>query len=480
MTVKSCEKLEKSRVALTIETSAEEFEAAVNKAYLKMRGKINVPGFRVGKAPRKIIEKMYGAEVFYEEAVNIILPDAYEAAVKEQELNVVGYPEVELESCTKDGVVFKCTVAIYPEVKLGQYKGLEAPKAEVKVAAADVNARLKEMADRNSRLVSVDRAVKKGDTADIDFEGFDNGKAFDGGKGENFDLEIGSGSFVPGFEDQLIGMKAGEEKDIDITFPENYTPELAGKPVIFHVKINEVKVKEVPAIDDEFAKDVSEFDTLKDLKADIKKKMTVERTEAAQRAFEDVLMAKVAESVEAEIPTEMVELQAERMMEQFKQQLASQGIPFDQYLKMTNTTEADFIKQAYGPAEQQVKMDLAVKAIIDAEKLDATDDEVEAEMKNVADKYGMDLDTVKKYLRPEEVKEQVIREKVIKVVADSAKAVAPAEEKAELEAEGEIVEKPAKKPAAKKTTKKTEGEEKAEKAPAKKPAAKKTAKKDAE
>ena len=480
MTVKSCEKLEKSRVALTIETSAEEFEAAVNKAYLKMRGKINVPGFRVGKAPRKIIEKMYGAEVFYEEAVNIILPDAYEAAVKEQELNVVGYPEVELESCTKDGVVFKCTVAVYPEVKLGQYKGLEAPKAEVKVAAADVNARLKEMADRNSRLVSVDRAVKKGDTADIDFEGFDNGKAFDGGKGENFDLEIGSGSFVPGFEDQLIGMKAGEEKDIDITFPENYTPELAGKPVIFHVKINEVKVKEVPAIDDEFAKDVSEFDTLKDLKADIKKKMTVERTEAAQRAFEDVLMAKVAESVEAEIPTEMVELQAAQMTEGFKQQLASQGIHFDQYLKMTNTTEADFIKQAYGPAEQQVKMDLAVKAIIDAEKLDATDDEVEAEMKNVADKYGMDLDTVKKYLRPEEVKEQVIREKVIKVVADSAKAVAPAEEKAELEAEGEIVEKPAKKPAAKKTTKKAEGEEKAEKAPAKKPAAKKTAKKDAE
>ena len=475
MTVKSCEKLEKSRVALTIETSAEEFEAAVNKAYLKMRGKINVPGFRVGKAPRKIIEKMYGAEVFYEEAVNIILPDAYEAAVKEQELNVVGYPEVELESCTKDGVVFKCTVAIYPEVKLGQYKGLEAPKAEVKVAAADVNARLKEMADRNSRLVSVDRAVKKGDTADIDFEGFDNGKAFDGGKGENFDLEIGSGSFVPGFEDQLIGMKAGEEKDIDITFPENYTPELAGKPVVF-----QVKVKEVPAIDDEFAKDVSEFDTLKDLKADIKKKMTAERTEAAQRAFEDVLMAKVAESVEAEIPTEMVELQAAQMTEGFKQQLASQGIPFDQYLKMTNTTEADFIKQAYGPAEQQVKMDLAVKAIIDAEKLDATDDEVEAEMKNVADKYGMDLDTVKKYLRPEEVKEQVIREKVIKVVADSAKAVAPAEEKAELEAEGEIVEKPAKKPAAKKTTKKAEGEEKAEKAPAKKPAAKKTAKKDAE
>ena len=478
MTVKSCEKLEKSRVALTIETSAEEFEAAVNKAYLKMRGKINVPGFRVGKAPRKIIEKMYGEEVFYEEAVNIILPDAYEDAVKEQKLDVVGYPEVELESCTKDGVVFKCTVAVYPEVKLGQYKGLEAPKAEVKVAAADVNARLKEMADRNSRLVSVERAVKKGDTADIDFEGFDNGVAFDGGKGENFDLEIGSGSFVPGFEEQLIGMKAGEEKDIDITFPENYAPELAGKPVVFHVKVNEVKVKEVPAVDDEFAKDVSEFDTLKELKADIKKKMTAERTEAAQRAFEDVLMAKVAEGVEAEIPHEMVELQAERMMEQFKQQLAAQGIPFDQYLKMTGTTEADFRKQADGPAAEQVKMDLAVEAIIKAEGLEATDEDVENELKNVAEKYGMDLETVKKYLRPEDVKEQVIREKAVKVVADSAVAVAPAEEKAELEAEGEIVEKKPAKKAAKKSADKAEEAEGEEK-PAKK-TAKKSTKKDAE
>ena len=462
MTVKSCEKLEKSRVALTIETSAEEFEAAVNKAYLKMRGKINVPGFRVGKAPRKIIEKMYGAEVFYEEAVNIILPDAYEAAVKEQELEVVGYPQVELESCTKDGVVFKCTVAVYPEVTLGQYKGLEAPKAEVNVTDEDVDNRLNEMADRNSRLVSVEREIQKGDTADIDFEGFDNGVAFDGGKGENFDLEIGSGSFVPGFEDQLIGMKAGEEKDIDITFPENYTPELAGKPVVFHVKVNEVKEKQVPAIDDEFAKDVSEFDTLKDLKADIKKKLTAERTESAQRAFEDVLMAKVAEGIEADIPEEMVELQAERMMEQFKQQLASQGIPFDQYLKMTNTAEADFRKQAQGPAADQVKMDLAVEAIIKAEGLEASDEDVESEMKSVAEKYGMDLDTVKKYLRPEDVKEQVIREKVVKLVADSAVAVAPAEEKAELEAEGEVVEKKAAKKAPAKKTAKKDAEKDAE------------------
>ena len=460
MNVKSCEKVEKSRVALTISVGAEEFEAAVNKAYLKMRGKINVPGFRTGKAPRKIIEKMYGAEVFYEEAVNIVLPDAYEAAVAEQKLDVVGYPEVELEGVNAEGCTFKCTVPVYPEVKLGQYKGLEAPKAEVKVMAADVNARLNEMADRNSRLVSVDRAAKKGDTANIDFEGFDNGVPFDGGKGESHDLELGSGSFVPGFEDQVIGMKAGEEKDIDITFPQDYTPELAGKAVVFHVKVNEVKVKEVPALDDEFAKDVSEFDTLKDLKADIKKKLTEERNTAAQRAFEDVLMQKVADGIEADIPDAMVDAQAEQMVNNFKQQMAAQGIPFDQYLKMTNTSEADFKAQAQAPALGQVRMDLALAAIVKEEKLEASDAEVDAEMEKVAQQYGMDLETVKKYLRADEVKEQVLREKAIRVVADSAKAVAP--EAAEEEK------------SAKKTAKKAEdGEEK----PAKKPAAKKTAKK---
>ena len=437
MSVKSCEKLEKSKVALTIEVGAEEFEAAVNKAYLKMRGKMSIPGFRPGKAPRKIIEGMYGADVFYEEAVNIVLPQAYEAAVKEQELDVVGYPEVDLENCGKEGVTFKCTVAVYPEVKLGQYKGLEAPKAEVKVMAADVNARLKEMADRNSRLVSVERAVKKGDTANIDFEGFDNGVAFDGGKGENFDLEIGSGSFVPGFEDQLIGMKAGEEKEIDITFPENYTPELAGKPVVFKVKINEVKAKEVPAIDDEFAKDVSEFDTLKELKADMKKKMTEERKIAAQQAFEDALMKKVADGIEADIPEDMVKAQAERMLEGFKQQLASQGIPFEQYLQMTGMTNETFLAQAHQPALDQVRMDLAVEAIVKAEGLEASDEDVENEMKNIAEKYGMDLESVKKYLPADQVKEQVIREKVIKVVADAGVAVAPVEEEKKEEEKAE-------------------------------------------
>ena len=425
MSVKSCEKLDKSKVALTIEADAAAFEAAINKAYLKQRGKISVPGFRPGKAPRKMIESMYGAEVFYEEAVNILLPDAYEDAVKEQELKVVGYPQVELESCGKDGVVFKCTVAVYPEVTLGQYKGLEAPKAEVNVTDEDVDNRLNEMADRNSRLVSVEREIQKGDTADIDFDGFDNGVAFDGGKGENFDLEIGSGSFVPGFEDQLVGMKAGEEKDIDITFPEDYHKELAGKAVVFHVKLNKVTETIVPEQDDEFAKDVSEFDTLDELKADIKKKMTDERTTAAQHAFEDVLMTKVAEGIKADIPDEMIEMQAHQMLEGFKQQLASQGIPFDQYTKMTGMNEEQIIMDAKEPAANQVRMDLAIRAIIKAEGLEVSDEEVENEMKTVAEKYGMDLETVKKYLRAEDVKEQVMRGKVIKVVADSATAVAP-------------------------------------------------------
>ena len=269
MNVKSVEKLEKSQVAVTVEVTAEEFEAAVQKAYLKMRNKISVPGFRPGKAPRKMIEKLYGEGVFYSDAVDAALPDAYTQAIGSSGLDVVGYPEVEIvdDQIGKDGFTFKATVAVYPEVELGQYKDVSAVKEEVKVTADDVKERLNQMAEREAHLVSVDRKVKKGDTAVIDFEGFDNGVAFEGGKGENHELEIGSGSFVPGFEDQIIGMKAGEEKDIDITFPENYTKDLAGKQVVFHVKVNEVKEKQTPALDDEFAKDVSEFETLKELKA---------------------------------------------------------------------------------------------------------------------------------------------------------------------------------------------------------------------
>ena len=440
MTVKSCEKVEKSQVALTIEVNAAEFEAAVEKAYQKMRRKISVPGFRPGKAPRKMIERMYGAEVFFEEAINIAFPEAYEAAAEQEKLQIVGYPTVEMVGeVTKDGFTFKATTPVYPEVTLGEYKGLKAEKPEVKVLAADVDERLKALADRNTRLVSVDRAAKSGDTAVIDFEGFLDGKPFDGGKGENHNLELGSGSFVPGFEDQVIGMKAGEEKDIDITFPENYHADLAGKAVVFKVKVHEVKEKEVPAMDDEFAKDVSEFDTLKDLKADLKKKITEEREKAAQRAFEDALMQKVADGIEADIPDAMIDLQCEKMVDSLKQQLASQGIPFDQYLKMVQSTEEAVKAEAKEPAQQQVRMDLAIEALIKAEGIDATEEEIEAETKKVAEQYGMDLEMVKKYLPADQVKEQVVREKVIKLVADSATATAPVvetkneEKKAEAE-----------------------------------------------
>lgn len=429
MSVKSCEKLEKSMVALTVEVSAADFEAAVDKAYKKQRGSIRVPGFRPGKAPRKMIESMYGAGVFYEEAVNIALPDAYGAAVKEQELKVVGYPEVELLSVGKEGFSFKASVAVYPEVKLGQYKGLEAPKAEVKVTAADVNARLKEMAERNSRMVSVeDRAVKKGDIANIDFEGFLEGVPFDGGKSDSHDLEIGSGSFVPGFEDQVIGMEIGQEKDIDITFPEDYHADLAGKSVVFHVKLNAVKIKDVPALDDEFAKDVSEFDTLAELKKDVKAKLTQEREEVGKRAFEDIVMGKAAELMEADIPDAMVEEQARRYMENLRRQVQAQGIPFDQYMKMTNMDEEKLLEEARTPALGQVRMDLTIAAIVEAENLEATDEEVEAELAKMAGQYGMDVENMKKYMDAEVIREQVLRGKAVAVVADSAVAVKPAEE----------------------------------------------------
>ena len=483
MNVKSVEKLEKSQVAVTVEVTAEEFEAAVQKAYLKMRNKIRVPGFRPGKAPRKMIEKLYGEGVFYSDAVDAALPDAYTQAIGSSGLNVVGYPEVEIvdDQIGKDGFTFKATVAVYPEVELGQYKGVSAVKEEVKVTADDVKERLNQMAEREARLVSVDRKVKKGDTAVIDFEGFDNGVAFEGGKGENHELEIGSGSFVPGFEDQIIGMKAGEEKDIDITFPENYTKDLAGKQVVFHVKVNEVKEKQTPALDDEFAKDVSEFETLKELKDDTKAKITAEREQSAKIAFENALLEKVAGDIKADIPEVMIEEQCRRFLDEFKQRLQAQGIPYDQYCKMTGMDEAKFMEDGREPAVRQVKMDLAIAAIIKAENLDVTDEEIEEKYKSMAEQYGMELDMLKKYLDAPTVRNQLLNEKAIAVVVDSAKAEKPA--KAE-KTEGEEEKKPAKKtakkaaegeeekkPAAKKTTKKAaEGEE--EKKPAKKTAKK--------
>ena len=424
MSLKSCEKVEKSQVVLTIEVGSAEFEAAIEKAYQKMRKKINVPGFRPGKAPRKVIEGMYGAEVFFEEAINIAFPDAYEAAVKEQELRVVGYPAVEMVGeVTREGFTFKATTPVYPEVTLGEYKGLTAEKDEVKVGAADVNERLKQLQDRNTRLVSVDREAKEGDTAVIDFEGFLDGKPFDGGKGEGHNLELGSHSFVPGFEEQVVGMKAGDEKDLDITFPEDYHADLAGKAVVFKVKVHEVKAKEVPELDDEFAKDVSEFDTLKDLKADLKKQITEERQKDADRAFEDAVMEQAAANITAEIPDAMVENQCRQFLDNFKMQIAQQGIPYEQYMQITGMDEAKLLEDAKEPALRQVKMDLTVAAIIKAENLEATDEEVEAEYKKLAEQYNMDIEMVKKYLPAEQIKDQLVSQKAVAVVVDSANVV---------------------------------------------------------
>lgn len=472
MNVKSVEKLEKSQVAVTVEVTAEEFEAAVQKAYLKMRNKISVPGFRPGKAPRKMIEKLYGEGVFYSDAVDAALPDAYTQAIGSSGLDVVGYPEVEIvdDQIGKDGFTFKAIVAVYPEVELGQYKGVSAVKEEAKVTADDVKERLNQMAEREARLVSVDRKVKKGDTAVIDFEGFKDGVPFEGGKGENFSLELGSGSFVPGFEEQVIGMKAGEEKDLDITFPENYHEDLAGKAVVFKVKVHEVKEKEVPAMDDEFAKDVSEFDTLKDLKADLKKKITEERQKDADRVFEENLMNQVAENITADIPDVMVENQAHQYLDNFKAQISRQ-FPYEEYKKMTGMDDAKLLEEAKEPALRQVKMDLATAAIIKAENIEASDEDVEAEFAKMAEQFGMDVEMVKKYLSKEQVHDQILTQKAVAVVVDSATAEKPAKKTAK---KAETAEGEEKKPA-KKTTKKAEtaeGEEKPKKAPAKKAAKK--------
>ncbi|MCI9431251.1 MAG: trigger factor [Oscillospiraceae bacterium] len=462
MSVKSCEKLEKSTVALTVEVSAADFEAAVEKAYRKQRGSIRMPGFRPGKAPRKMIENMYGAGVFYEEAVNIALPDAYSGAVKESELHVVGYPQVELLEVGKEGFSFKATVAVYPEVTLGQYKGVEAPRAEVNVTGEDVDARLKEMAERDSRMVSVeDRPVENGDIVNIDFEGFLNGEPFDGGKSDSFDLEIGSGSFVPGFEEQLVGMNAGEEKDIDITFPEDYHADLAGKAVVFHVKANSIKVRELPALDDEFAKDVSEFDTLDELKNDVREKLVKEREDAARRAFEDIVMSKVAEGIQADIPDAMVEDQAQRFVDNFRMQIQSQGIPYDQYMKMTGMDEEKLLADAKGPALGQVRMELAINAIVKAENLEASDEDVEAEYAKMASQYNMDVENVKKYMDDAVVREQVVRTKAIDLAVASAVAVKPEDIKTEEpKAEEPAAEEP--KPEKPKRTRKKKAEPKPE------------------
>jgi len=421
MKVTSVEKKEKSTVELTIQVEADVFEAAVQQAYLKNRASINVPGFRKGKAPRKVIEGMYGSGVFYEDAIEAVYPGAYAEAVKEQGLDDVGYPKVELVEVGKDGFTFKALVSVRPEVKLGDYKGLTAPKNEPAVTDEDVDAELKPYIDRATRLVSVEREAQNGDTVVIDFEGFDNGVAFEGGKGENYDLKLGSGSFVPGFEEQLVGAKAGEEKDLNITFPEDYHADLAGKAVVFHVKVKEVKESQVPEVDDEFAKDVSEFETLEAFRADLKSKLELRRQTHAQNDFENQVMERLIANMECEIPDGMVDVELDRMMDDYAMQLQNQGISMEDYQKMLGVN-GDMIRDSARPdALRRIQTRLALTAVADAENLEVSDEEVEAEINRLAKQYQLEADQVKAAIPAEDLKRDLKMRKASDLVISSAK-----------------------------------------------------------
>ena len=438
MKVTNVEKKEKSTVELTIQVPADEFEAAVQKVYLKNRNKINVPGFRKGKAPRKIIERMYGAGVFYEDAINEVYPTAYEQALADQKLDDVGYPKMDIVEVGAEGFTFKALVPVRPEVKLGTYKGITAVKEEPKVTAKDVDAEMKPFIDRATRLVSVKRKAKKNDTAVIDFEGFENGVAFEGGKGENYDLKLGSGSFVPGFEEQIIGMKAGEEKDLDITFPEDYHPELAGKAVVFHVKVNEVKEPQAPEVDDEFAKDVSEFDTLEEFRKDLETKLVERKSAEAKADFERSVMDQLIEGMECELPDGMIDAQVDRQMEEFGMRLQSQGISVEDYAKMVGMNQ-DVMRSTMRPsAVRQLQEDLALAAIAEAEKIEIADADYDEAYEELAKAYSMDVEKVKEAVDKAALSKSLLQKKAHEL----------------LIAEAKVGKK--KKAAAKKTTKKAE------------------------
>ena len=471
MNVKSVEKQEKSAVQLVIEIGGEEFEAAVQKAYLKQRNKINVPGFRKGKAPRKIIEGMFGSGVFYEDAINELYPKAYADAVEQEKLDVVSWPNVEVLEAGKDGLTFKATVTVRPEVKLGEYKGLTAEKEEAKITDEDIDNELKPYINRASRMVTVEREAQNGDTVVIDFEGFKDGVPFDGGKAEGHSLELGSGAFIPGFEDQLVGTKAGDEKDVNVTFPEEYHAEdLAGAPVVFKVKVHEVKEKQLPTVDDEFAKDVSEFDTLEAFKKDLADKLTERREAQAKRAFEAAIMEQVMDNMEVEIPDAMVAYETDQMVEDMARRIQAQGIPFEQYMAMTGMTIDIVRSQAAAAAMERVRRDLALGAVVAAENIEISDEDLEAEYKRLADEYHMELDQVKAAAPAEDVKKGLAIQKAEQVIYDSAKVgKAPAKKKTTKkkaeEAEGEAAEGE-EKPKKRRTTKKKTEEAPAEEAPA--------------
>lgn len=476
--LKNVKNVEENVVELEFSIDAKTFEDGVMKSYRKNVKKIQLPGFRKGKAPKMMIEKMYGPEVFYDDAINFVFPEAYDAAVKEAGITPVDRPEVDVKEIGKDiDLVLTAKVTVKPEVTIENYKGIEIPKTEYTVSNEDVDKEISAMAERNSRLVTVeDRAAKLGDTAIIDYEGFVDGVAFEGGKGEGHNLELGSGQFIPGFEDQIVGKKTGEEFDVTVTFPEQYhAEELQGKEAVFKVKLNELKEKVLPALDDEFAKDISEFDTLEELKADTKAKLEKAAEEKATNEKESAILDFLSENLKANIPTVMIESQIDGMLKDFEMRITSQGIDLNTYLTYTGMDEKTMRESFREQAERRVKTTLALEKIRELEQISATDEEAEEEIKKMAEQYKMEVEKIKSFLQLEDVKEDVSMRKTMDFLLENAKekkaAKKTAAKKPAAKKDDEEEKKPAKKAAPKKTAaKKAEDGEK-------KPAAKKTTKK---
>ena len=419
-------KKEGNKVTLKITVDNNKFEEAVNKAYNKTKGKYNIPGFRKGKAPKVVIETQYGKGVFYNDAIDMLFPEVYPEAIKELNIDPIDRPDLDIEEISKDnGLVMVVNVEVKPEFELGAYKGIEISKVDNTVSEEDVEARLNEMVNRNARLTSVeDKALENGDTAVIDFEGFENGVAFEGGKGENYNLVIGSNTFIPGFEDQLVGKKAGEEVEVNVTFPETYHAEnLAGKPVVFNVKVNDVKVKEVPALDDEFAKDTTEFETLAELKADVKAKLEEQAKNAADAEMRNALVEKVSANTEVEVPEAMVQHQIDNMLMELNYQLQYQGLNLEQLLQMTGRGLDELREERRADAERLVKSSLVLEAIAEKENVEANDADVDAELEKMAAMYNMEVEKIKSSLREtdiEDIKGQIKIRKTLDLLVENA------------------------------------------------------------
>ena len=435
MNVKSIER-KGNEATVVVEIDKELMESGVNKAYMKARKSIQLPGFRKGKAPRKMIEAMYGAHVFYEDGLEEIFPEIYDFAIAKQDFKAIGRPNLTDMQIGDDNIVtLTLTTEVYPEVTLGQYKGLEVEKEEVNVTDEQVQAELDRMAQNVASTETVERPAKMGDTANIDFEGFDNGVPFEGGKGDNFDLKLGSGQFVPGFEEQIVGMSAGEEKDIDITFPEDYHKDLAGKAVVFHVKVNEVKEAKAPAVDDEFAKDVSEFETLADFRKDLGDKLLERRKTEAQNAFENAVIEQLVNNMECEVPDGMVETQLDRIMEDYAARLQAQGIGLEDYAKMMGM-DINSLRTATKPsALRQVRVELALTAVADAEKLEAAEEDVNAEVAKLAEQYKMEEQQIRDIIPMDALKRDLRLRKASELVVAAAKVGEPEKKDEEPKAE---------------------------------------------